>query len=334
MLFLILHIIGNAAFLLLVRVGRGRRFDYPVVGFANYATAAALALAGLAQAVLPSLDGRAALLGLVNGMQYQITYLLMFVLLGLAGVAVTTSFMRLSIAVPVLASIAIWGEWPTPIQAIGLGAAAVALPLLSSSTRRPARPAQAAEPANPGQTAQPIGPVSAIESVSPGEPDQPAHDQGTSRLALAGLVGATVAISGCGLLAAKAFAELHVPEQRPVYVLAVYATATALSTLAWPWRARFRVSRQDDPGSAGSHQRAWRSLALGVAVGLLNFGQIWLLLPALATVPGVIAFPVASAGGLSLATLGAWVFWREPLGGRTGAGIALAMLGGALANAH
>src|SRR4030095_9240164 len=38
--FLILHMVGNAAFTLLVRAARAPRFNYPVVGLANYATAA------------------------------------------------------------------------------------------------------------------------------------------------------------------------------------------------------------------------------------------------------------------------------------------------------
>ena len=54
MLFLLLHVVGNAAFLLLVRVGRGARFDYPTVGLTNYATAAVLAALGL---VASGLDG-------------------------------------------------------------------------------------------------------------------------------------------------------------------------------------------------------------------------------------------------------------------------------------
>jgi multidrug transporter EmrE-like cation transporter len=46
----------------------------------------------------------------------------------------------------------------------------------------------------------------------------------------------------------------------------------------------------------------------------------------------VIAFPIASAGGLALAVLGGRVFWKERLNGRTGAGIALALGAAALVN--
>src|SRR5919199_4964190 len=136
MVYLVLHIVGNAAFALLVKAARAPRFNYPVVGLSNYATAALVALVALAAAGLPALDGRAALFGAVNGLQYQTTYLLMYVLIGMAGIAVTSSFLRLSVAVPVLASIVIWQEWPTPLQGAGLVLAGAALPLLSGSARR------------------------------------------------------------------------------------------------------------------------------------------------------------------------------------------------------
>jgi drug/metabolite transporter (DMT)-like permease len=300
--FLALHIAGNAAFLLLVRVGRGRAFDYPLVGLANYATAAVLAALAVAWQGPFAPDARAIALGAVNGAQYQVTYLLMYLLYGLVGVAVTSSLLRLSVVVPVLASIALWGEWPTPVQGGGLLLAMAALPLLSA----PARPAA------------------------------PLAGRGHGLV----LAGATVLISGTGLLAAKGFAELGQPEQRPIYVLAVYAVATLLAVLAWPWRGHLQGGRPaSDAASgrggkpAGVAGRASRSLALGALVGVVNIGQIWVLLPALAEVPGVIAFPLAAAGGLALATLGAHLLWRERVGRRAGAGIGLAMVAAALANA-
>jgi drug/metabolite transporter (DMT)-like permease len=288
MLFLILHIAGNAIFVLLVKVARAGRFDYAVVGVTNYATAATLGALSLGLAHLATLDPWAAIYGAVNGMQYQFTYLLMYALIGMVGIAVTSSFLRLSVAVQVLASVVIWREWPTPPQALGLLMAAIALPLLTTAARRSVSPA--------------VRRAGWGASV---------------------LIGATVLISGCGLLAAKAFAELHEPDQRPVYVFVCYLVATVLSGLAWRWRPRF-----------SGRSAIVRSVLLGALIGAINVGQIWVLLPALAQVPGVIAFPVAAAGGLALTTLGGWLFWREPLAGRTGAGITLAVLAAALANAR
>ena len=291
MLFLLLHVVGNAAFLLLVRVGRGARFDYPVVGLTNYATAAFLAAMGLAAARLEGIEPLAALFGAVNGAQYQLTYQLMYVLFGLVGVAVTTSIMRLSVVVPVMASILVWGEWPNAPQAVGLLMAAAALPLLSGIGGAP----QAGRVARFGNLV---------------------------------LIAGTLFVSGCGLLAAKAFAELGRPEQRPVYVLTCYVVATLLSLAAWPARGRMQGAR------TVTARDAWkRSVALGALVGAVNAGQIWVLLPALERVPGVIAFPVASAGGLALAVVGAWALWRERLSRRAAAGVLLALGAAALANA-
>ncbi len=223
MLYLALHIVGNAAFLLLVRVGRGPRYDYPLVGLANYATATALAALALAWQGPPAPDVRAALLGATNGAQYQTTYILMFTLYGLLGVAVTTGLLRLSVVVPVLASVFLWGEWPTAAQGAGLLLAACALPLLS------------ARPAVRRAGLLPLPPPPSL----PHRPPREGSGETQRRPALA-LASLTVLVSGAGLLAAKAFAELEQPAQRPVYVLSTYAAAMLLGCLAWPWRARFQ----------------------------------------------------------------------------------------------
>ncbi|MGH2369039.1 MAG: hypothetical protein ACRDI2_12640, partial [Chloroflexota bacterium] len=187
----------------------------------------------------------------------------------------------------------------------------------------------------------PAGGRQAAAPAADGPADGPAGQRDAGRLAALALTGVTVLVSGIGLLAAKAFAELGQPDQRPVYVLAVYAVATLLAALSWPWRARFqggsrpgsgRARTGDPPPAADGRGPAVRSLALGTLVGAVNIGQIWLLLPALAQVPGVLAFPLAAAGGLALATLGARLLWRERVGRRAGMGIGLALLAATLAN--
>jgi drug/metabolite transporter (DMT)-like permease len=215
----------------------------------------------------------------------------------------------------VLASIVLWGEWPTVAQALGLLLAAAALPLLSAPPR--GRPVADTPPSAP--------------------PAAPPRRTGVLPLATV-----TLLVSGVGLLAAKAFAELDRPEQRPVYVLACYVVATALGVTAWPWRSRFRDGGAGATGGASPFRRAKlpperggrgaRSLALGALIGVVNIGQIWVLLPALAQVPGVLAFPLAAAGGLALAALGARLLWHERLGRQAAVGIGLAMAAAALAN--
>ena len=285
--YLVLQIIGNAAFTLSVRVARHQKLDYLLFGAVNYAVAAAVALALLLRSPVAASPG-AILFGIVNGAQYQLTFLLMYALLSMTGVAVMTSFLRLSVFIPTIASIVIWSEFPSPVQALGLILTALALPLLG--------------------TAATSGAPAAWRSWRP-----------------AVLIATTLLLSGAGLLAAKAFSELHLEAQRPAYLVAAYGTATVLSLLTWPLRPRL-----ERHAAAGI---AWPAVGLGVFAGLCNIGQLAAFLRGLAVVPGIIAFPVTAAGGLLVVTLVGRIAWNERIAGRAGAGIVLALAAVALVNA-
>jgi multidrug transporter EmrE-like cation transporter len=132
-----------------------------------------------------------------------------------------------------------------------------------------------------------------------------------------------VLISGAGLLAAKAFTELHLEAERPAYTLAAYGAATVLSLFAVPLRSRLASPA---PGTVAV------ALALGAITGLFNVGQLIALLRGLAEIPGIIAFPVTAAGGLLAVTIGGRILWHERLAGRAGIGIALSLAAVALVN--
>jgi drug/metabolite transporter (DMT)-like permease len=292
MLLLVAHLVGNAAFTLLVRYARGPRFDYAMVGATNYATGALLGLAVFAASATGPPAWGSLIAGAVNGAQYQFTFLFMHALIGIGGIAVATSVLRLAAAVPVVASMLVWHEPVSSFQAGGLLLAAIALPLLAG--------------VNPAERARHHG------GAHPGP------------LRVAVTVGATLLVTGAGLLAAKVFAELNSPGDRPAYVAAAYATATILSALTW----------RRQPRGEGRHTSAGRakSIGLGVVTGAVNFGQLSAFLPALATVPGVIAFPVAAAGGLICTVAGGWVLFRERPTIRHAAGLGLAVGAATLMN--
>ena len=108
MLLLVAHLVGNAAFTLLVRYARGPRFDYAMVGATNYATGALLGLAVFAASATGPPAWGSLIAGAVNGAQYQFTFLFMHALIGIGGIAVATSVLRLAAAVPVVASMLVW----------------------------------------------------------------------------------------------------------------------------------------------------------------------------------------------------------------------------------
>jgi multidrug transporter EmrE-like cation transporter len=271
MAFLIAHLVGNAAFTLLVRHARGPRFDYATVGATNYATGALLGVLVWVAAGGPAPAWATVISGAVNGAQYQLTFLFMHALIGVGGISVATSVLRLAAAIPVVASMVVWHEPVSAVQTGGLVLAAVALPLLAG--------------VNPSMRAD--------------------HGLGAhpSPVRMATTMVATLLVTGSGLLAAKVFAELGVPGDRPAYVAAAYLTATIFSGATW----------RRQPRGDGRHSVAGRvrSVLLGVLTGAVNFGQLSAFLPALGSVPGVIAFPVAAAGGLICTVAGGWIFFRE-----------------------
>ena len=299
MIYLILHILGNAAFLLLIRLARAHPREYLLIGAVNYAVGAVIAGAMLSWASAPTLTALA--LGGVNGVQYQLTFVLFYALIGRSGVAVAVSLTRLAAAVPTMASIVLWREYPNSWQTVGLALAAVALPLLGGAT---------------------------ASSSTNAASDPPAMARSPRRWWIGGagnaaFLAGVLLIVGSGFLAAKTFAEVSTPDQRPAYIFGTYATATLLSALLWPLRGRIVSDRS---ATAGSHspRGAYRfAIALGVIVGVLNVAQIEMLLRALTIVRGTIVFPLSSAVSLAMAAAGGWLFWREPLRGRAAWGVAI-----------
>ena len=310
MIYLLLHILGNTAFLLSVRVARQRQRQYLLIGATNYATACVIATIVLVQSgIVPTWPALA--FGAIQGFQYQTMFLLLFVMLSRSSVAVVVALLRLSVAIPTLASIVIWQEYPSIWQTLGLILAAVAIPLLGSA-RRPREVGAREEPRDPKAVPR--------RSLF-------------RRAGTVGFLALVLLLGGAGLLAAKSFAELRQEEQRPAYNFGTFATATVLSALSWPLRHRFTkpLSQSGRYQSQAPHT-ATSALALGMAIGITNIAQIELLLRALVQVSGTIAFPLTGAATQILTAGAGWLIWKEPLRGRAAVGVACGLLAATLMN--
>ena len=309
-IYLLLHILGNTAFLLSVRLARQRQRQYLLIGATNYVTACVIATVALVQSgITPTWPALA--FGAVQGFQYQTMFLLLFVMLGRSGVAVVVALLRLSVAIPTLASIVIWQEYPNIWQTLGLILAAIAVPLLGSARRTP----------------------------ETGVREAPQHPEGAPRHPIArragtvGFLALVLLLGGAGLLAAKSFAELSQEEQRPAYNFGTFATATALSALSWPLRHRFTKPLSQSGRYQSQAPHAARSaLGIGIAIGITNIAQIELLLRALVQVSGTIAFPLTGAATQILTAGAGWLFWKEQLRGRAALGVTLGLLAAMLMN--
>ena len=205
MIFIAGQVFGNFVFAMSLRLARGSRYHYLTVGTINYAVAAVLAVAWIALNDVPDFDLSVIILGAINGLQYQISLIVLFSVVELVGIGITFGIIRLSIALPTLASIFLWGEQPAALQVVGLALAFVALPLLGADAHQAAR-------------------------------TRHGHSLRTWSVLLAVLI-----LSGVGFTAAKAFSVWSTPDYQPLYTASVFVAATLGAAFIWPIRKRFRL---------------------------------------------------------------------------------------------
>ncbi len=179
--------------------------------------------------------------GCTMGLAYFIAYFLFVFAARHQGVAATTAFGHLAAVIPILVSALVWREYPTVAQALGILVAGSALALLDA--RR----------------------------------DLLAEVSGRLRLSL---VGFFLCVGTAGL-AAKAFTESHVPDQRIFYVWMAFTSAGACAAVMLLRHRRW--PRRED----------W---LWGGVMGVCNITQAMGLLRALEHLPGIVVFPVAACG--------------------------------------
>ena len=247
MIFIAGQIFGNFVFAMSLRKARGKQYHYLTVGTINYAVAAVMAVGWLLLSGAPSLDLLVILLGVINGLQYQLSLVVLFTVVEIVGIGITFGIVRLAVALPTLASIFLWGEQPAALQIAGLAIAFVALPLLGADAHQAAR-----------------------------------QHRGRS-LWTWGILLAVLFLSGAGFIAAKAFTVYSTPAYQPLYTAALFVAATLGAGFIWPMRRRYRlpewrnVSMRDNlslgvlMGAANIFQLAMLLLALDSLPGTVVF---------------------------------------------------------------
>ncbi|MAF13238.1 hypothetical protein CMK11_22520 [Candidatus Poribacteria bacterium] len=130
MLSLALHVVFGSGFGLGVKVASMRRHDMLTVGALNYICAAVLASVWvLARGALDA-GWSGGVWGALNGVGYFVTYFFLLFAIRHQGIAATRAIGQLAILIPILASILLWGEYPTYVQLIGLVVAGASMLLL------------------------------------------------------------------------------------------------------------------------------------------------------------------------------------------------------------
>ncbi len=323
MIFLVLAILCSTAIVVVFKVA-GPRTDPLSLVTVNYGAAV---LAGFALLPLDPPEGgltpSPALLGLGAGV--GLLFVAGFVLLGRAireaGLSLATATMRLSVAIPFLASWFIWGEVPTAGQGAGLVVAGFAFLLISSPAPQgglrgaggPGRPGGSPTAAEPG--GQSRGEVSLTGSAVPPRP-----------LVAFVLLALLFVVGGVVDTAFKLFEEEFAEENsRALFLLMVFAFAFLAGS-----GLLFRSIRSERQGrgrwGGGRRGPGRRDVGWGIVLGLVNYGSATFMLAALREVPGTVAFPVNNVAVVFLALLLGMGFWREPTSRLQRGGLALAVV--------
>lgn len=131
MIWILISILMAAAFGNIMRHAQQHGRNMAWVGAWNYAAAAVVSwLFWIAQGFQP-LTWYAICYGIITGVSFIAAYFLLVPCLRTAGVGITQAVAQLSVILPIVASIFIWGEKPGLICSIGLALILVAFPLLA-----------------------------------------------------------------------------------------------------------------------------------------------------------------------------------------------------------
>ena len=173
-----------------------------VVGAVNYVLASVTCFAASYIAGNTRLSSETMFWGSIQGVAFIVTYYLICTTMSLSGMAIATAFVRLSVVLPVLASVFYWGEIPSHFQVIGIVVCLVSLPLIGTRAR------------NVGTSTK----------------------MGWRELRLVGMLFVFIGIAG---IASKGFIMSCVPDAPTTFMGVLYGVAAlgALSTFLFPaWK--------------------------------------------------------------------------------------------------
>ncbi len=293
MIFVLIHIAAGNAFAFVTRYARGAITTYFTVGAINYVTAMVVAVAWAMLDGGLTFEWPAVVFGIVQGLVYQTMYIVLFSMIALGGLSVSFTVNRLAVAIPIAGAIFIWGEAPSAFRVAGILLSFVALPLIGSDAQ------------------------------------QVAHHTGASSRLMPLLSLYAVVSMGLSGLAARAFVETRIEASAVDLSAFLFMAATASSVITWPFvrrLARNEATRRGIRlGPASSRVQA-RALAIGIALGLLNFVQSITLINALIALPASFVFPFTASAALLILTAIDYVVWKQRFGRLTVIGLALSAM--------
>ena len=276
------------------------------IGFTNYLTALLICAGTAAQAGSFEFTKLTFTLGFTNGVSYSIGFWLLTLGLRISGIVVTMAVERLSVLTPIVFAILFWDEIPNHWQTAGILLACCALPILGTKDNSIQKREGKLDSVKSG-----LNPPSTGSLPSP-------DYRGRVRGGLGFFVVAAIFINASGAhLAMKAFNEMCPVDQKPMYLLFLFGTTAIAYTGTCIYRKTLPTR--------------WEAF-YGILMGICNVGGSGTFLIALDRVNALIAFPVASSGGMLFAALVGVLFLGERLNRKSTIGVVVTILALILVN--
>lgn len=326
MIYLLLQVVFASSFTLVIKWAQTRsQADIITIGMINYIVAAiAVAPAFFSSEASTAVSEQVAatLTGGTMGAVYFIAFFFVIYTIRIVGASATTVVSVLSIVFPITVAAWTWDEVPSRSQTIGIGLALAALVLIAYRKKQPNTAINESSNQPPFQAHS----INSLHSGSMSELESQEHSKTFANSMIANFIDSIrpnrawltpivlllfYLMCGYNRLAQDFFKHLSAPDQRPTFVFTAFCIAAIPSIMTLIYRRR-AIGRLE--------------LVVGIALGLSNMLQTFLVLNCLEFFPGYVVFTVTSAGAIVLTTLIATGFLSEKLSAQAIGGICLAVI--------
>ena len=243
---------------------------------------------GMGSIIAPGADGRQTLMmGLLNGVFYVGSFILLQYNIGKNGVVLPSTFMKLGVLVPTMIAIVAFGERPGVMQVAGITIAVAAIIFMNAGEAVAAKKGGSGADAAGGNGGQSKTVQDALQTAS----------TVTAPKALIFLL----LVGGSGDAMSKIYEELGNAKYNSQFLLYTFAMALVLCTLTAVLKGQ-KLTRED--------------VLFGCLIGIPNYFSARFLLMSLSYVPAVIAYPTYSTGTIVLVGIAGVLFFREKMTSR------------------
>ena len=254
------------------------------------------------------------------GLVYFVAFFFVIYCVRVVGVSSTMVVSSLSLLLPIIVAAFVWDSTPNLIQIAGIALALVSLLMVAV---KPKPPAVKSKPLT--VKSKPLTVKSKPLTVKPKPPAvKPKPDKTAAQDVLTAkdwkplaLLFVFFLLCGFSRIAQETFKHESVIDQKPTFLLAAFTIAGIPSLILLIYRLRPILKME---------------LVIGIIMGLSNGLQTFWMLKSLDFIPGYIAFPLSSAGGIFFTTAVATLVLNEKLHKQAYIGIAVSVVALVLLN--